>query len=165
MKTMVTCTVLEYKALARWSAWLTAASLLFIIAGCGGGNGSANGHGDDEHLEHFVPPHKPADFAALVQQLELRIPELAGKWSDDGRVKNAAAVQELTDIFGWIPELAADSELRKTDFEHATAAGVRLHELVQQSFGPQSKAHDSAKFEPLIEELQVLVPKAIGSMP
>lgn len=165
MKTTVTFTVHKYKTSASWPAWLIAASLLSIAGGCGGGSGSANEHGNDEQLEHFVPPHKPANFAVLIEQLELRIPQLAGKSSTDDRVKNSTAVQELSDIFGWIPELAADSELCKADFEHATAAGVRLQELVQQSFGPQSKAQDLAKFEPLLEELRVLVAKAIGSMP
>ena len=71
------------------------------------------------------------------------------------------AVQEMSDIIGWIPELAADSELIKADFESAVATGNRLSAVYLAGIGStNAKAVDVAEFEPLIEELRKLVPKS-----
>lgn len=127
------------------------------IVGCG----EAKESPDDEHLEHFVPAHKPKDFGELVEQLALRVPQLTSAASPGGDDDHAMAVQELSDIIGWIPELAADSELLKADFESAIATGNKFFAVYAESFGPKKlKAAELAEFEPLIEELQKLVLKS-----
>ena len=127
------------------------------IVGCG----EAKESPDDEHLEHFVPAHKPKDFGELVEQLALRVPPLASAASPGGDDDHAMAVQEMSDIIGWIPELAADSELIKADFESAVATGNRLSAVYLAGIGStNAKAVDVAEFEPLIEELRKLVPKS-----
>ena len=137
-------------------------SCVFTLSGCGS---SADSHEDehhDEHLEHFVPAHKPKTFADLVDQLALRAPKLngAGQSNTDDEAR-ATALQEFSDIIGWIPELAADSELLRADFESAVATGHKLTTAFAETLGPQkTKAVDATTFEPLIEELRTLVPKS-----
>lgn len=127
------------------------------VAGCGAVEESH----DDEHLEHFVPAHKPRDFVELVEQLALRVPQLASAASPGGDEDHAMAVQEMSDIIGWIPELAADSELIKADFESAVATGNKLSAVYSEGIGStNAKAVDIAEFEPLIDELRKLVPKS-----
>ena len=127
------------------------------IVGCG----EAKESPDDEHLEHFVPAHKPKDFGELVEQLALRVPQWASAASPGGDDDHAMAVQEMSDMIGWIPELAADSELIKADFESAVATGNKLSAVYSERIGStNAKAIDVAEFEPLIEELRKLVPKS-----
>ena len=131
------------------------------LSGCGP---SAESHEDEhEQLEHFFPAHKPHSSGELVEQLALRTRQLAAgdppsDGSDEG---HATALQELSDIIGWIPELAADSELMKADFESAVATGKKLTTAFAETMGPQkTKAVDMATFERLIDELRKLVTKS-----
>jgi len=122
-------------------------------------------HADHEHLEHFVPTHKPNDFEEMVDQLALRFPQLAltSKLTSTTGTgdKRSTARQELADIIGWIPELAADSELKKADFESAVATANKLSKFFQESASSaKATSVDPAAFEPLIEELRPLVPKS-----
>jgi len=127
------------------------------IVGCGEAMESLH----DEHLEHFVPAHKPRNFGELVEQLALRVPQLASATSLGGDDDHARSVQEMADIIGWIPELSADSELIKADFESAVATGNKLSAVYSKSIGStDAKAVDVAEFEPLIDELRKLVPKS-----
>ena len=132
------------------------------IAGCGT---SAESHEDehhDEHLEHFVPAHKPKSFTDLVDQLALRAPKLNdASQPSDGEASQPTGLQEFSDIIGWIPELAADSELTKPDFESAVAAGNKLATVFAETLGPKkTKSFEAETIEPLIEELRTLVPKS-----
>ena len=129
------------------------------LCGCGS---STESH-EEEHLEHFVPAHKPGDFGDLVEQLALRVPRLAegSQSSDVSDEDRVTALLELSDIISWIPELAADSELLKADFESAVATGNKLKAAFPEKPGhPKATAIDVATFEPLIDELRRLVPKS-----
>jgi hypothetical protein len=144
---------------------MVVAVLSLAVIGCGSKDDHHEDHHDDHHLEHFVPAHKPADYGALVDQLEKRI---AGQSPAAGSVEgtknpaqSATARQELIDIIGWIPELAADSELRKKDFEAAVAAGTRLSialGFVKQTDG--SSPVDASMIPELLDELKALVSKS-----
>ncbi len=134
---------------------------LLCCAMCFAGCGEAKESHDDEHLEHFLPAHKPKDFSELVEQLAWRVSQLASPTSPGADDNHARSVQEMSDIIGWIPELAADSELIKADFESAVATGNKLSAVYSERIGStNAKAVDVAEFEPLIEELRKLVPKS-----
>jgi len=138
---------------------------LLIFSGCStnvndllGTTGSADSH-KDEHLEHFVPAHKPADFERLVQQLTERIPRLAAALNETSH--DAVKVQrtELADVIGWIPELAANSELRRKDFEKALQTSQQLRaEFAIQFESTKSSPPDVSKFDRMLAALEELVP-------
>ena len=143
-------------------AW---AVLSLAVSGCGSKDDHHEDHHDDHHLEHFVPAHKPADYGALVDELEKRISKQLPPTGSGEEVKDpaqsATARQELIDIIGWIPELAADSELRKKDFEAAVAAGTRLS--IALGFAKQtdgSSPVDASMIPELLDELKALVSKS-----
>lgn len=88
----------------------------------------------DEHEHHHVhaPWYKPRSFADLVTSLETRMQKA-----------NPSARQraQLIDIIGWIPELAADSDLRRKDFESAQMVSkMLLVEMSKSSSGNGSAA-------------------------
>jgi hypothetical protein len=67
----------------------------------------------------------------------------------------------LIDILGWIPELAADSELRKQDFEAAVSAGTRLSIAIGfTKQGDGTMPIDQSTIPKLLEELKALVSKS-----
>ncbi|MBL8815080.1 MAG: hypothetical protein JNL58_03540 [Planctomyces sp.] len=111
-------------------------------------------HHEDEHNEHFVPAHKPANLEGAVNELRRRIPEAAGG-------QDAVARQELFDVVLWIPELAADSDLRKKDWERAAEASRRLHEVCTKACSAEGSPEDRKQLvestQPLINELAELL--------
>ena len=141
--------------------WTTYIGVLFAGIGCS----SQEAQHEDEHLEHFVPAHKPANYAALVDQLETRIAQQTQPAeSGDGTPtagQSATQRQELMDIIGWIPELAADSELQKQDFEMAVSAGAKLSlALGFETPAAGSQPMNQSSIPGLLEELKALVPKS-----
>lgn len=143
----------------------TISAILLLLSGCGNSIDSQtadeHGHHDEheEHLEHFVPAHKPADFEAMVNQLSERLPALAAAWGTGDAEKNATLRSELQDILGWIPELAADSELRRKDFELAVETGTQLTAWFVKNFREGTKqGPDMKPMGPLLESLRKLVP-------
>jgi hypothetical protein len=155
--TSALCRSCGFESPERWVAILACCAL--SLSGCGS---SADSH-EEEHLEHFVPVHKPGDFGDLVEQLAMRAPRLAegGQPSGGSDEDRVTALLELSDIISWIPELAADSELMKADFESAVATGNKLRDAFAQNPGSQKKnTVDAATFEPLIDELRKLIPQS-----
>lgn len=150
---------------------LTAVLCCIISFGCGSADEARDAHHDDHHgqehddheqLEHFVPAHKPKDFEQLVEQLAVRFSQLSSASATNASDKSATtALQELADIIGWIPELAADSELRRSDFESAVAAANKLANVFNETAASaDAKPVAAAGFEPMIEQLRQLVPKS-----
>lgn len=141
--------------------WLVCLGVLNVVVGCG----SQEEHHEDEHLEHFVPAHKPADFAALVEQLEKRIvQQTPASGPGEGTTaadQSATERQELIDIIGWIPELAADSELQKKEFETAVSAGAQLSiALGFEKPADGTAPVDQSVIPKLLSELKALVSKS-----
>ena len=75
--------------------------LLPGLSGCGGSE-VADAHDDDHHLEHFVPHHKPANYAEAVEEIEHRTQHLSDH-AGHGHAYEAEEFQELLDIVNWLP--------------------------------------------------------------
>lgn len=83
---------------------------------------------EDDRLEHHASPHRPGSFPAAVEELDRRFPDLAAKQSLD--VARDPSAAELADIVRWLPELAADSDLRRADWEAANRRAQELEKLL-----------------------------------
>lgn len=138
------------------------AGVVLLLSQNGCGQADPDAHAEDHHLEHFVPHHKPANFAESVEDIEHRSEHLtahAGHGHDD----EAEEFQELLDIVDWIPELAADSDLNEAAWQQAVDAGQQLsHQLATRTSQDGSldlTGLSQAIAEPL-KVLQALVPDA-----
>lgn len=137
---------------------MNCAFTMFVVAflvGCG----QAESDEHDHHLEHFVPAHKPPNFAEAVESLNDRTRHLEYHIGDTRPIVQTE-LQELSDIIGWIPELAADSDLNEADWNTARDASQSMLTLYETSGEPARLKTLLSSLQPLIESLQPLVPKA-----
>lgn len=117
--------VVEAKVMNRIQILIMSMALLLPeLCGCSGSE-LADAHDEDHHMEHFVPHHKPANFAMAVEEIEHRAHHLSDH-AGHGHGDEADEFQELLDIVGWIPELAADSDLNEVDWSKASSAATAL---------------------------------------
>lgn len=134
--------------LARVASALCCLALLAspCVQGC-----TRDGSEEDEHLEHVIPLHKPASYADMVAQLDMR-------WI---RLQNNADEQqlaELGDIVEWLPELAADSDLNRAQWEQVQSLSTKLQELYARLAGGTLEDADRNRWQEIIAALRELVP-------
>lgn len=86
-----------------------AVGAILLAAGC------ASPTAEHEEGSHALPPHHPGDFRRAVDAIERRGAALLAGRAD------AAARAEFADIARWLPELAADTELGRGDWERVAA--------------------------------------------
>lgn len=86
-----------------------------LVAGCG-----PSALEGEEEAHHEFPPHRPGSYEQLVSDIEQRVTkhQAAGNAPGDD--------SELQDLAGWIPEFAADSELKRQDFDRAVNLARQL---------------------------------------
>lgn len=97
------------RAAARLLPRALAAGALLLATGCAA---PTAGH---EEGSHALPPHHPGTFRRAVDEIERRGAALLAGPAD------AAARAEFADIARWLPELAADTELGRGDWERVAA--------------------------------------------
>lgn len=90
--------------------------LLATMPGC---HTAAESTAEDEHLEHHIPGYKPASLVAAWDQLKVRL----------GHLRSDATTEEFTelrDIVNWLPELAADSDLKRSQWDEIHAVSKQM---------------------------------------
>lgn len=113
---------------------------------------SCQSQAEVEHLEHVSPEHKPASYIEAVKQLQFRITEALDEKGD--KHNQTQRLSELGDIIRWLPENAADSDLKKADWEQIEQIARRLEAwyatlLLKQSTSPEQR-------QQIAEDLQTL---------
>jgi len=73
-------------------------------------------HSTYEDHEHDAPPHKPTSYPHGVAELERRHAELKAALDGAPQINLPQHFQELCDIVGWLPLLAADSDLNEAEW-------------------------------------------------
>jgi hypothetical protein len=129
----------------------------WLVAAIAGLPGCATSPGDEEehHAEHHIPEHKPATFSAAVESLEPRRADLFGG-DGDAPADRDAKRNELRDIVGWLPELAAETDLKKSDWETVQRVSAELMPLVET--GSPDTAPD--RFRELVAQLRALAARS-----
>lgn len=120
----------------------TIVAALALIAGCGdtassGGGRNSAGDVDAEHAtyedhEHETPAHKPISFPDGVAELINRHAALkypVGGTAPDCRQRR---FQELREIVGWLPAMAADSDLSEAEWLPIEASLARIDGAYQK---------------------------------
>ncbi|MCG6156594.1 hypothetical protein [Rubinisphaera margarita] len=119
---------------------VAASLLLSVFSGC------ISSKEDEEHGEHVIPAHKPADFVVAVDILHSRI---------HSSLETEESVLELRDIIGWLPELAAQTDLAKDEWD-------RVHEVSRTlaNVAWKNGAVTTDEIEREIDRLRVLADRA-----
>lgn len=135
----------------RMVKFLVLMGLTAVLAGC-------NASPPDDHLEHHVPAHKPGSFAKAVEQLEIRDPsQPSGREPADPAAQQA----EWLDIIRWLPELAAETDLRRADWDAVQRASLQLEQIAVS--GPAAGAERTAassRYREIVGNLRKLLSRA-----
>ena len=142
---------------------------LCIVSGVGGctadkpsPTGGSAEHDSHDHLhDHGIPDHKPATFAEAVKQLPRRQRLLLSEFSAGHLDHAQEAIQKLQDVIGWLPELAADTDLRESDWNTVQSVSQQMEAVVGHWPSLQSKPPDQEieSLTVLIEQLKTLAEK------
>jgi len=99
--------------------------LAVTVVGCG--NQPADG--EYEKVEHFVPAHWPSDLLDASSKITERALRLSGQSTTD----TPTIENQLRDIVGWVPEIAADTDLTEAQwnpvYEASEALSKRLAKM------------------------------------
>ena len=109
---------------------------------------------ESEHVHHSFPDHKPANLQDAVAAISSRAHVLA----HHGGKRQSGEFQEFVEIVKWVPELAADSDLDKTDWESANAAADRMLSQAESQAVQLADLEDAIGDE--LKQLRDLVSKA-----
>jgi hypothetical protein len=107
---------------------------------------------EDEH-EHF-PPHWPVTVFAASERLKLIA-------SSEGSIETSApsVERELVDLITWLPELVADSDMTKAEFDSVDAWATKLSSEGEQLIAKNAKLAELLRMDGLsasLSELQKL---------
>ena len=107
---------------------LIAALLLLCMGLVGCGHSS-----DAMEPDHTPPKHKPATFSEALDEIGRRHEQVAQSVRDSKTTFDEQSISEFLDIIGWLPELAADSSMKKSEWDRANATAKELLSLYQSA--------------------------------
>lgn len=131
-----------------------------LVCGCSPGESGPLAHGSteaergtyEEHAHH-VAEHRPASFPDAVERLRRRHKHLRGHLGDPPDEHVRSEFTELLDIVDWLPELAANSDLGKAEWDGVNAAAKQLRTLYARLDPDRTEKADPADVLPGIEQL------------
>lgn len=132
----------------RYGQVLGLGLMLVAFTGCQT-KGTGPGTGDSASVEdhHGIPAHKPKTFAAAIETLSDRV----RGWPESGDGIDREELTIVTDIVRWLPELAADTDLKRADWEQVLAISQRFDEALG------AKQIDVNMCQRFVDELRPLV--------
>ncbi len=141
---------------------LLAVASVGALGGCGQGKSKSGSDAEEEAghaYEHHNPPHKPRDFPRGLAALHQRCAELF-KSSTPKSPQEQKEFDKLVDIVNWLPELAADSDLNRAEWdrvnEHSKQLGRDVDEYARGGLGP-SDARIRQRIESDLQALDEVV--------
>lgn len=122
---------------------LSVLAILFALAGCESERRSA-GEPDDHagHAGHVVPAHKPRSFPDAVRRLQA-LDEAIGRGGAAGRPADDRTLSMAEDIAGWLPEMAAESDMPEKpwgEVDRLSAALVSEYRSLRKETGGRGDA-------------------------
>ena len=104
---------------------------LLVCFGCDSKSGSMDGASDQEH-EHF-PAHWPESIFRASQRIDgILADPVATSVGLETESPTLTSVAELADLVGWLPILAADSDLGREDFSRIDAWSAQWTEPLRK---------------------------------
>jgi hypothetical protein len=119
-----------------------------------------------DQSEHHVPKHKPRTFAAAIEQVHSRHKRISIEFQTADVAQLERELSEQLDIIGWLTELAADSPMKKPEWDRVNLSSKELL-VIYQRIARTAKDHprgewpvDASRVEDLVASLATLVPFA-----
>lgn len=106
---------------------------------------------EEDHLEHHIPEHKPKTYTETVRELDSRMRTLLNQ---SPASVNQEEKQQLEEIIDWIPELAADSELKHKDWNEVQQISTEIKSVFQQTDFSQVDATLVGRYFLLVDKLK-----------
>lgn len=122
----------------------TLIACLLMIVGC------HSEHDEHDEESHF-PPHWPKSFLDASDRLNQISTNPANTQPLAENIE-----QELTDLIDWLPELIADSDLSKEDFDKVDSWAYPIANELKKSIKAGTKLGDLLKNETLLKGLSDL---------
>lgn len=98
-----------------------------LLAGCGQADRPSDLGSDPPSKEAHFPAHWPGNFPTAIERLEVllfdaqaELPMRISRW------------EEVNDLIGWLPELAADSDLNEPEWNRIDSAADELSRELKQ---------------------------------
>lgn len=114
---------------------LTLVSILGLLATlCGCQKGAA-----EEEEAHHIPGHLPADFDQALTRVEQLVAHLKDGVALEAMPAEVNVETELRDVVRWLPELAAQSDLKEADWNVVDGATIELIEQFSSEKAPPEK--------------------------
>jgi hypothetical protein len=101
-------------------------ALAVMITGCRSEPTSEADH--DEHAEHVIPVHRPKDFPDGVRALRDLNNALQAVLKERGTpaLRSSEVLSKADDIAGWLPEIAAESDMPEKTWNEVNTASLSL---------------------------------------
>lgn len=106
---------------------------------------------EEDHLEHHIPEHKPKTYTQTVRELDSRMRTLLNQSPTEVKPEEK---QQLEEIIDWIPELAADSELKHKDWNEVKQLSTEIKSVFQQTDFSQVDATLVGRYFLLVDKLK-----------
>lgn len=112
--------------------WLSIALLGSSTIGCQKGAGQ-------EEEAHHIPAHLPANFEQALARIEQLVAHLKDGAVLEQKPTEVTVETELRDVVRWLPELAAQSDLKEADWNVVDEATRDLIDSFSQAKEPPEK--------------------------
>lgn len=147
-------------------ACMVALAVLLNLTGCTNQPSDA----ESEHLEHVIPAHKPATFAAAVEQIQSRHERIKSSFTTAEPAVLEKELTELQDILGWLTELAADSALKKGSWDEVNAISreiLAIYQTIAQESRQTPRSElpgNSKRIDECLPLLNRLIPQSVDTL-
>jgi len=149
---------LTFSRLNRLGLMLLLCAGVIGILGCGKSKDSLH------EMDHVTPQHWPSSLSDAAEKIRERLSMLQVEPAGDGTSSNpdpSTLLKELSDLVGWVPEVAADTDLAEQDWNKLYAASeVARKQLLRTKSIHPALANDIEALCVLLTEAQTLLPKA-----
>ncbi len=137
----------------NWTRWVLCLSSLVCAAGCGESKESLH------EMDHVTPAHWPSDLTDAAHKLQERLARLK---TSSAEADAAMALKELKDLVGWVPEVAADTDLPEKDWDklYTSSEIARKKLLSTEAINPEI-TQDIEQLCALLTEAQTLIPQPL----
>lgn len=111
--------------------------------------------------EHGNPDFKPENYQDAITQLKIRFPKII----DQNGIDRSESVEQFQQIVRWLPEFAADTDIKRVDWEQIQMLCqtiLLLTDTRQSTFFQSDQRND---FEGYVDQLSKLIPQKSALAP